>query len=639
LSFAAIIPLVLAVSALYALLDSVRAVGRVPVPVAATSSLDGWAQSLLAIVWLATPLLALHFAVWRRQGRPARARVAIGAAEATALALLALVVDDTVSFPFPLTPLLVVAAALFGGAVGAWAARRPRSLPWLFALAATATLVVSEILPIRSKLMLRLALDLVGIGGFAYALRAGLGAPLLERRGRALALSVGAVLASALLIVITVPTDRERWLLEQSLMHARSFLFPLEVVRGRLRPSSVGARVCSSAQRSASDDAVHASLTSGIAPLDQRSSRHSGAARDADVLLLSYDALRADEVGEFRELLVELAPAVLFQRAVSPAPRTTYSMASTLRGRPLRQVPFLAPPPNEYVPSDGPPTLATELVARGYRATYVPTHRYLDLPHRVAHGFERITTPDAELMYERDVVPAPSVFTAALGVARDTQAPLVMWMHLMESHSPYRHGAGVGPATQEGQRAAVRHLDRLTASFVRDFKRLRKRSLVVALIGDHGEEFGEHGSDHHTTTVYAEQVRVPLVLHAKGLPASAIAAPVSTAAIAATVLDLLGLSPAPSFTVPSLLGCIDRRASCPELAVSEQRAFGSWVGYTAERYRLLIETRRGIVQLFDNELDPTERHDLSRERPELLSKLRAQASAFDATYCVAADER
>lgn len=36
---------------------------------------------------------------------------------------------------------------------------------------------------------------------------------------------------------------------------------------------------------------------------------------------------------------------------------------------------------------------------------------------------------------------------------------------------------------------------------------------IVVFAGDHGEAFGEHGPIHHSSSVYDEQVRVPLVLH------------------------------------------------------------------------------------------------------------------------------
>ena len=37
-------------------------------------------------------------------------------------------------------------------------------------------------------------------------------------------------------------------------------------------------------------------------------------------------------------------------------------------------------------------------------------------------------------------------------------------------------------------------------------------SSVVMITGDHGEAFGEHGTYYHGTTVYDEQIKVPLLV-------------------------------------------------------------------------------------------------------------------------------
>jgi len=64
---------------------------------------------------------------------------------------------------------------------------------------------------------------------------------------------------------------------------------------------------------------------------------------------------------------------------------------------------------------------------------------------------------------------------------------------------------------------------------------------VVALVGDHGEGFGEHGLRQHDNTIYEEGVHVPLLVHD---PADArgrtVDVPVTTASTMPSVLDALG---------------------------------------------------------------------------------------------------
>lgn len=85
--------------------------------------------------------------------------------------------------------------------------------------------------------------------------------------------------------------------------------------------------------------------------------------------------------------------------------------------------------------------------------------------------------------------------------------------------------------------AVGRLLDRL------DELKLAENTLVV-LVGDHGDEFFEHGGIGHRRTLHREVLRVPLVLRLPGgLPAGTrVPEPVSTASLTPTVLELLGVS-------------------------------------------------------------------------------------------------
>src|SRR5690606_23826011 len=63
------------------------------------------------------------------------------------------------------------------------------------------------------------------------------------------------------------------------------------------------------------------------------------------------------------------------------------------------------------------------------------------------------------------------------------------------------------------------------------------RTLVI-LTADHGEEFGDHGGRYHGTSVYDEQVRVPLIIMGEGIAAGRrVLEPVQTIDLLPTVLD------------------------------------------------------------------------------------------------------
>ena len=110
---------------------------------------------------------------------------------------------------------------------------------------------------------------------------------------------------------------------------------------------------------------------------------------------------------------------------------------------------------------------------------------------------------------------------------RAPAAPWMMFVGYMDPHDPYfEHPySGSGYARAAHQRPALEEADHLRAlydgeitywdeHFGRLIEDLRRRGLyddmTIVITSDHGEEFGEHGGFWHGTTLYDEQIRVPL---------------------------------------------------------------------------------------------------------------------------------
>jgi arylsulfatase A-like enzyme len=55
----------------------------------------------------------------------------------------------------------------------------------------------------------------------------------------------------------------------------------------------------------------------------------------------------------------------------------------------------------------------------------------------------------------------------------------------------------------------------------------RDPNTVIAIVGDHGEEFLDHGRGGHGMDIYRETIHVPLVLRVPSLPPETVTAPVS----------------------------------------------------------------------------------------------------------------
>jgi hypothetical protein len=281
-------------------------------------------------------------------------------------------------------------------------------------------------------------------------------------------------------------------------------------------------------------------------------------------------------------------------------------------------------------------------VAANYRALTVPTSHVADPRTGVQSGFESVWAANydarerepARSPYAHGYVPADEVLAVVMGAARTTKGPLCAWVHLMEPHSPYtvRDPASCDRSVAGSCfRAAVRDTAERLKRLLEDFTRARGRAPIVAVFGDHGEEFGEHGGDFHATSVHAEQVRVGFMLAAPGvLPAARVDAPVSIASIPATLLELLGIAAPASMSEPSLLSAIQGESAWPELAVSELPVgTRRLLAYTGRRYRYLHDPVHATELLFEMQSDPYEQRDLSQREPAALQRMRALARAWD----------
>jgi hypothetical protein len=603
---------VLAVSAGLAVLDVLRACLRAPEVPGTLPVVGSWIFAWGAILTLAGPILGVRFLLSNWLGE--RSSSLLGAFDGVAFGAAGLLMEDMATVAIGIRIGLTAALSVAGALVGFALVRRPRYGALLLSLIGLVALGYGETLAPRQTPWLRLALDVLSLGtlGAAWA-RSRLPAPALTWSG-----------ATVVLVVVVGHSTYElsravRAFLFDYAPHAQTFHFWSSEAE---RP--LGAAACEGKAP------VTPSVRTGL----------SGSAANADVLIVSFDAMRWDHASSIPEVWNELRPAVTFSRAVAPAPRTTDSFPALFRGVPSRLL------PNDKklraLTSSAQPTLAEILAARGYRAVQVPTHRYFDPSQGLNTGFELAFTPDFELTRAKrgnayPIVRAEAALARALEIARSTDRPLFLWVHLMEGHEPYRWLGGEGPATKEGQLHAYRDLDHPVAAFIREFRAARKtRESIVAVFGDHGEEFGEHGGRFHSTTVYAEQIRAALGIHARGLVERRIDRPVSHAALPATIVDLLGFPVPPSFREPSLLGCIESDEHCPRVAVSQMVTMGRSVGYTFERYRLLVEPRGDVLRLFDSDRDPLEKHDLASAEPALLETLVERARAFDRAYCTPA---
>ncbi len=351
--------------------------------------------------------------------------------------------------------------------------------------------------------------------------------------------------------------------------------------------------------------------------------------RGRDVLFVTIDALRADHVGAYGYTrpttpnLDRLArEGVRFEAAYCPTPHTSYSVTSMMTGKYMR--PLLALGVGED--SD---TWAGIFRQYGYRtaAFYPPAVFFID-----ESRFRSFRDRGLDFEY-RKVEFAPSELRVQqvdeyLSRASSDQ-PVFIWVHLFEPHEPYvmhaahPFGDARAPRPVDAYDSEIAAADEALGALVERLKR-RRQPLVTIVAADHGEEFGEHGGRYHGTSVYEEQVRVPLVVATEGLSPAVVSAPVQTIDLFPTMLAAAHV-PRPARVrgrdlAPLLTGAVpkDRGFAFAETEDHTMVAEGE--------YRLVCERRLAACALFDAVRDPFETKDLGRERPDVAARLRARGT-------------
>jgi hypothetical protein len=158
--------------------------------------------------------------------------------------------------------------------------------------------------------------------------------------------------------------------------------------------------------------------------------------------------------------------------------------------------------------------------------------------------------------------------------------------------------------------------------------RARRPGAIVIVTADHGEEFGEHGGRYHGTTVYEEQVRVPLVVAAPGVKAGTrVATVVQTIDLLPTALSALGI-PRPARLRGRDLGPVlaGKGSGDPGLAFAETDDYAL---VAAGQERLICERSVAACALYRPQGDPAERRDMAADAPARFAELRGTLRAIE----------
>lgn len=350
-----------------------------------------------------------------------------------------------------------------------------------------------------------------------------------------------------------------------------------------------------------------------------------------DVVLISIDALRADHVGAYgyerdtTPALDALAKeGVLFEHAYTATPHTSYAVTSMMTGKYMR--PLLL----QGVGEDS-ETWAGALRRYGYQtaAFYPPAVFFID-PERFRPFEERgLDFEYRKVQFSGAAERAGEVSTYLTQL--DPGRPLFLWVHLFEPHEPYEAHAEhpFGDRSIDRYDAEIAAADAGLAKIVAAVRANRPRAVVI-VTADHGEEFNDHGGRYHGTTVYEEQVRVPLVMHAPGVLAPRrVTAPVSLVDLMPTVLRGVGMPRSPRVRGrdrSALMvgeGADDRGLAFAETDEQTLLAEGP--------LRLICARRVDACRLYDVQDDPAQERDVAAAHVQAFASMKRRSAQFVAS--------
>jgi len=352
-----------------------------------------------------------------------------------------------------------------------------------------------------------------------------------------------------------------------------------------------------------------------------------------DLLLVTIDALRADHVGAYgyaRKLTPNIdalaARGTVFERAYCPTPHTSYSITSLLTGKYLR--PLLLQGAGED--SD---TWAGLLRTYGYRtaAFYPPAVFFIDQSRFASFEQRSLDFEYHWVEFAEGEKRVAQVRDYLNDAPRDK--PLFLWVHLFGPHEPYEAhpelNLALGDRDIDRYDAEIAAAD-ATVGQLLALMEARRPGAISIVSADHGEEFGDHGGRYHGSSVYEEQVRVPLVVVGPGVKAQRVPEVVQTIDLLPTVLSALAV-PRPPRVRGRDLGALlaAKRPPGPGMAYAEtdEQAL-----YAEGSLRLLCARRLGACKLFDLDKDPGETRDASTDHLEALGRLREKQRELSASH-------
>ncbi len=338
---------------------------------------------------------------------------------------------------------------------------------------------------------------------------------------------------------------------------------------------------------------------------------------DAVVVVVSIDCLRAEVLAssERRDQLPTLFAlrdrSIWFSQARSPGAGTVYTLASMFMGTYFSQQYWTRKTHGKQTwvwPHEDDSIRFTQLLQdHGVTTVHFSGMWWFLNEWGVTRGFSEETLVSHAKGWQ--TLPAKKLADRVIDRLKDhEQGALFLFVHFLDPHMPYNLG-GKKADRYESYVAEVVAVDRQLRRIVKLLEdRFPQRGALIVM-GDHGESFMEHGLTGHATTLYEENIRVPLLIHIPGVEPDEVTEPVSLIDLGPTILDAFGLATPSHFMGQSLVPLIHGEASfLTRPIVAETRLKQSMV--FRDGYKAIRDVRTGVLEVYDLFNDPAEQTNL-----------------------------
>lgn len=400
---------------------------------------------------------------------------------------------------------------------------------------------------------------------------------------------------------------------------------------------------------------------------------------DCNIILISIDTLRADHLGIYgydKKISPNIdhfaKKAIVFKNAFSAAPWTLPSHAALFTGKyPNKLSIFL---PTDFLKEEE-VTLAEMLRNKGYKTAAIsPSGAFIHNSFGFAQGFDEFVKTGAGY---KDWHDARETFEKGADfVSKNKDNKFFLFLHTFQVHDPYGDWEGSAGKIEIDELLAFAKKNksqgdiesfaaRVVEKYDEDiaytdgqikkiFKTVMQTGLekktIVAIVADHGEEFGERGLvGFHADTFYNELLHIPLIVKIPEITGRSINENVSLVDVVPTLLKVVGIDDGvfDGVTLAALINGSKRETPYifatsslnkePMLATLKQgyealnkmspqdnwrktgpagEAKASFPTMIREDSMKLIENADGTVELYNLAQDPGEKSNLAREQSE-----------------------